>query len=379
MDTSVSFVIDAPVTLAEGESTISRVQIGKTGKFKDPRYGEFTITRADFAKWMSNFQVLAVDGDRAGLPVDVDHGPEKTGNTEASGWILALDTKGKDGKTDTPDELWATTEWNDLGVELIKNKRYRYLSPSYAHDKKDETGKSYGTALVGVGMTNRPFLQMATVSLSEAPLVAERLADEPSESQPVDSRRRMALTDEALKKLGLADGATDEEISLAVAALSAPTEQKTLDQLAGESGKVVLDATEYTSMRADATAGAEAAKTLKANTFESAWQGALNHRDGAKVTPAQKDNFLAIYEGQPEIALKMLDELQPVVHTTTKGATGDPHATLSGAHQRDAEGDAVDEDASAIDTRAQAILAEKSWGGDRYQDAVILAASELGA
>src|SRR3954464_6650569 len=106
-------------------SDTSRVQIAKTGSFVDPRYGKFKITREHFSKWIGNFQTLdSPEKGRMGLPVDVDHSPEKQGTTEAAGWVKSLDTLGADGKTATANELWATVEWNTLGQELIRDKRY---------------------------------------------------------------------------------------------------------------------------------------------------------------------------------------------------------------------------------------------------------------
>ena len=40
---------------------------------------------------------------------------------------------------------------DSLGVQLIGDKRYLYLSPSYLHDYEDEAGKKYGTTLVASG------------------------------------------------------------------------------------------------------------------------------------------------------------------------------------------------------------------------------------
>jgi hypothetical protein len=47
---------DAPesFTLSQDKAT-SWVQIAKTGKFSDPRYGKFSITEGDFDKWIRNF------------------------------------------------------------------------------------------------------------------------------------------------------------------------------------------------------------------------------------------------------------------------------------------------------------------------------------
>src|SRR6185312_13034632 len=157
----VAFLVDAPTSLSEGDAATSWVQVAKTGKFTDPRYGNFTITRSDFARWIQNFEKVSLADGHLGLPVDKDHSPEKKGETEAVGWVKKLEVRGDD------KELWGLVEWNVLGKELIAERRYAYISPSYSNNLSTETGSKVGTALVGIALTNRPFLQMATVNLSK--------------------------------------------------------------------------------------------------------------------------------------------------------------------------------------------------------------------
>lgn len=153
---AVAFLLDAPPKDAVADE--SWVQIAKTGRFQDPRYGKFSITTNDFSRWIKNFNNISIADGREGLPVDRDHSPEKRGDTEAVGWVKALEQRGA--------QLWAKVQWNPLGKELIAEKRYAYISPSYSNDLQTENGDKIGTALVGIALTNRPFLQMATVNLS---------------------------------------------------------------------------------------------------------------------------------------------------------------------------------------------------------------------
>lgn len=156
LNSDLSFLLDGPANI--GDADESWVQVAKTGSFSDPRYGKFKITLADFNKWINNFQADVGHGP-LGLPVDVDHSPEKKGDTEAVGWVKNLERRG--------DQLWAFVQWNPVGKELIAEKRYGYISPSYNPNYKDENGRQHGTAMVGIALTNRPFLSMATVNLSE--------------------------------------------------------------------------------------------------------------------------------------------------------------------------------------------------------------------
>lgn len=356
-------IADTPTefTLSEDVAT-SEVQIAKTGTFKDPRYGKFSITAKDFAKWVANFNLLARAGDRLGLPVDVDHSPEKQGKTEAAGWVTALDVRG--------EELWATVEWNSLGQELISDRRYAYLSPSYQHDFKDESGKSHGTALVGVGLTNRPFLSMATVSLSAVEFdAAEEVAADSSDSP----RQIMSpeLRTKLIAKFSLAADATDEVILAAVAAAEdAAGEQKTLDALAAEEGKVVLSASDVATLTADATAGRKASDELHAQKFELAFDKALS---AGKVTPAEKDGYLALYGKAPEETITSLEARPEAITLSSGGNTG------AGAPTGDADGgqlernEELDEDRGDLYNRAVALAAERNID---YAEAVHLAARE---
>lgn len=363
----VIFLVDAPTdtTLSEGDVVTSRVQIAKTGRFVDPRYGKFQITAKDFASWVKNFQELQLSQDRAGLPIDVDHGPEKTGNTEAAGWVVNLDNMGKDGKTPTADQLWATVEWNSLGKELVADRRYLYLSPSYQHNYRDEEGKTHGTALVGVGLTNRPFLTMATVSLSAASIVAttevSQIEDEPSETP--DSPAHMPDLKNITKHLGLPEDADEGAILAAIQAL--PAEQKTLDALAKDEGKVVLDAGQVKALVADATAGREAATTLSQMRFDTAWDKAVT--EGRKL-PAEKDTYSKLYELDADTTLSAIDSAPVVLSTTPKGSGGEGG---SGTVSLDSEGFQVDPERQAIHDRAIALSAERNI---EYSEAVMLAA-----
>lgn len=368
----LAFIADTPTILGKPDSATSRVQIAKTGKFKDPRYGEFSITTKDFAKWMANFQALSLAGGRAGLPVDVDHGPEKTGNTEAAGWVTDLDTLGQDGATATPDQLWATVEWNTLGVELVGERRYLYLSPSYQHDFKDEAGRSHGTALVGVGLTNRPFLSMATVSLSAATEGHAGFAVAEVEP-PADSRRGMKTL---LSKLGLPDDATEEQALAALAKLQdapTPEPQKTLNQLASEAGVVVLSAEDHKTLATQAASGAAAAAELHEQKFTLAWDKAL---DAGTVTPAEKDTQKELYGVAPAQTLAALAaRTEPVVNRERRSQTGDD-VTLAGADaatRRDADGHQVDPAQLALHNRALVLARDKSID---YAEAVVLAIQE---
>ena len=70
------------IQLTEGKPT--RIQIAKTGKFKDPRYGNFEITKKTLTDLKSNFEkkVRGID-----VAFDYNHKSDE----DASGWPKSLE------------------------------------------------------------------------------------------------------------------------------------------------------------------------------------------------------------------------------------------------------------------------------------------------
>jgi hypothetical protein len=348
---------DAPTTLAEGQA--SDIQIAKTGTFKDPRYGTFKITSQDFSKWIANFNALNKANDRLGLPIDIDHGPEMRGNTEAAGWLTQLRISAGG------NELWARAEWNDLGKELVANKRYAYISPSFVANYKDEHGKEHGTALLGVALTNRPFLSMATVSLSRFNFAAETYTPESNMPYPKPF----------LDALGLAEDADEATVLAKVAELKTQPEPKTLTELAKAEGAHVLTAEQYASLAQQAKEGAEAAQTLHDQKFEIVWSAALNDTKGARVVPASKELYKGLFEKDADGTIKLMESLPNLVTATPVGSGGD--VTTATSLSKDTDGHALaDEDTNALAEKAiQLCEADKDLD---YGEAVIMAARQLG-
>lgn len=78
------------------------------------------------------------------LALNVNHGWSKQGE-EAAGWFNGFELKN--------DGIYATLELNEAGSELVKAKKYKYLSPEYAVDTKNQV-----QLIVGIGLVNKPNL-----------------------------------------------------------------------------------------------------------------------------------------------------------------------------------------------------------------------------
>ena len=81
-------------------------------------------------------------------------------NTKAYGWISGL--KAIVGLGDM-DGLYGTIKWTSKGIELVKDRVYRFLSPVFELD-----GDGRAIRLVNVALTNRPALPLPPIINSES-------------------------------------------------------------------------------------------------------------------------------------------------------------------------------------------------------------------
>ena len=105
---TVRFLSGLHVTLKEGKTT-SWVTVTRTGIFRDPRYGEFEISRQMLGQMVENFNTRAFGQD---IFYDVAHKPAEG----AAGKVLQLKMEG--------DRLRAQVEWTPYGIDAIKSKGY---------------------------------------------------------------------------------------------------------------------------------------------------------------------------------------------------------------------------------------------------------------
>ena len=97
------------------------------------------------------------------LLLDRDHASMRSQderNTKAYGWISGL--KAIVGLGDM-DGLYGTIKWTPDGIELVKERAYRFLSPVFELD-----GDGRAVKLVNVALTNRPALPLPPIINSES-------------------------------------------------------------------------------------------------------------------------------------------------------------------------------------------------------------------
>lgn len=129
-----------------------------------PRSGNYTHPKWGKVKASSERNARFVDGFRQGvygqqLPVDVEHEGKAWG---AVGYLKDL-RQNSDGSVD------AQVDWNDRGRLLIKQDRFKYISPEWYDEWQDPaTDRVYKDVLIGAALTTRPFFKEGALR----PLVA---------------------------------------------------------------------------------------------------------------------------------------------------------------------------------------------------------------
>lgn len=157
----LSVLLDAPTP---GAKTYT---VARLGQFKDRRYGSFEIGRTDFDEWSR--KLTGVFGGE--VAIDTDHAADRGQSSRAAGWI-----KGLELATDEHGErVDAKIEWTPYGERLLRDREYRFFSPTFVDALKDEQGKNIGKALIGGALTNRPFLRrgMKPLTLDSGTFEAE--------------------------------------------------------------------------------------------------------------------------------------------------------------------------------------------------------------
>lgn len=150
------------LTAPEEGTNQSWIQVAKVGSFVHMDQGKVEITPDMLSQMVENaksFNAAPIDYDHLSLKPKKDRRPE---DCIAAGW-----TTGQYELRNTGQTLWALIDWTIEAAQKIRDKKFRYFSPTYAKNYySHDTGKPIGARLLGGGLTNYPFLQgMAEVML----------------------------------------------------------------------------------------------------------------------------------------------------------------------------------------------------------------------
>jgi len=147
--------------------------------------------------------LLAFQSGGVDLPIDYAHQndrPEARGNgpVPAAGWIKELKL--------AAGGLWGRVEWTATARELIGNREYRYISPSFLYHPKTKAI----VKLKGAGLVHNPNLHLTALANEETDM-----ADAPKTTPDA----KLPLVQRLAKLLGLPPDADEAAVSAAIAEL----------------------------------------------------------------------------------------------------------------------------------------------------------------
>lgn len=220
--------------------------IAVVGKWKGHIAGEFELKINDLKQIATNF----LNSNAKEIVVDFEHESTENKRAEATGWVKELKVE--------DNTLFAKIEWLEEIKELIKSKKYKYLSPVLIRNAIDPiTGGNIGWILHSIALTNTPFFQ---------------------ELDEVIVNKRYQNDDSHQKKENILDEKSKKEIK--------DLKKKNADLLA-----------ENTKLKADAA-------ELKKTAAEAKVDQAVAAK---KIHPYQKDSMLAFSVADPEGFDKFID------------------------------------------------------------------------
>jgi phage I-like protein len=197
------------------DSTATWIMAMPYGEYDHPVYGKINIDQARAQQFATNVK----EGVR-GQELDIDYDHKEYGG-EAAGWVKDADVRA--------DGLWLLVEWTKRAWTLLKDKAYRYFSPEYNDEwKHPKTGQMHKDVLFGGAITNRPFLKdIVPINLSD--LFDHKVPAPPAPTPPAppapttDPSKGGQMDPKILRGiLGLAEDATDEQVTAKLAELTKP-------------------------------------------------------------------------------------------------------------------------------------------------------------
>lgn len=204
--TDFSYFIDlSKVELAEGQKS-TWLHAMPVGKVKHPIYGDIdfsTEALTGYANSVKTHVLGTVDP-----VIDYDH---MAFNGIAAGWVKDAEVRVGAGEG---DGLALNVEWTDEAVKRIKNKEYRYFSPTFRDEWEDQNGKKHKNVVFGGGITNRPYLKnLVPLNLSELTFGVP---------EPIEEGENEVDIKKLAKALGLSEDAGEEAVYAKLGELATP-------------------------------------------------------------------------------------------------------------------------------------------------------------
>jgi phage I-like protein len=147
--------------------------------------------------------ILAFQEGGIGLPVDYEHQNDRPeaklkGPVPAAGWIKEL--------AHNESGLWGRVEWTATAREMISRREYRFLSPSFLHNKAGRIMR-----LSGAGLVHNPALHLKALARQERPMLEPKTTVPTGTKPNPEPSPGSQIMERLWKLLKLSPDATEEE------------------------------------------------------------------------------------------------------------------------------------------------------------------------
>ena len=134
----------------EDGSYFVKLPIAMEGNWLHPNYGELSFSKDDLVSIKNN-----IDQNVLGWEPPVFYGHPTESGAGCEGYLINTRLEELDGKP----ILFGYWKVNKNAYTQVKEKRYRYSSSEFIENFNDlKDGKDLGTVLIGMALTNRPFM-----------------------------------------------------------------------------------------------------------------------------------------------------------------------------------------------------------------------------
>lgn len=323
-------VLAQPITAAAGADDDVWIKLAPLGKVtgRDGRgpYDFGDRVAAEKVVAATTAYLTGIDG-----VIDYDHGydlgaMQGRGRAPAAGWI-------KEFRVDD-DGIHGRVEWTDRAAAAIKGREYRYISPTFMHDKSGRV-----TLIPRAGLTTHPNFEMPALAsagtnteddvtipkeLLDALGVAPGADDAATTTAAVKAAGELRATGDKLAgALGLAAGTGGDVLATAAVALKAKAD-------AGGGGSP--DPTQWVPMAAYLEVSTALAFAQTGGKASAAAAMADKLSAEGKLTPASRDWFISLAASDPAKADEYV-KVAPVIvapGTVSTAAAGGVAAAVGG-------------------------------------------------
>lgn len=276
------------------------------------------------------------------LPFDFNHSTELKGpkgdEAPATGWGKAMEIR-------EGGSIWVRPDWTERGLNAVRQREYRYLSPVLIHDQKLRI-----LGISSVALTNKPNLNIQALNQSL--------------TTPQTEDNDMALAKSIRQALSLDENATEADAVVAINQLQSDRNTALNSAQNPDSEKFVPMATHKLALNRAEEAEDKLEEQAKA-ALKSKIETAINQSlEDGKIAPADVEYFTAMC--QAEGGLEKFKEYvakTPKVVADGSGKDGKPPASgtdtaLNAAGYHKPDGFSLDPERTALHNKAVAYQTE---------------------